>query len=84
MPQVLDSGLDEQLSSLLRSGADIRSIRQLLVRYRNRGFGAQAVYNFLASFRHDASDELEDRVLEAMDIASGYCPPGCRVWEVAP
>ncbi|MDP9507634.1 hypothetical protein Q7O56_01175 [Pseudomonas protegens] len=84
MPQVLDSGLDEQLASLLRKGADIQSIRQLLERYRDRGFGAQAVYNYLALLRHDASEELEDRILEAMDIASGYCSPGCRVWEVAP
>lgn len=37
MPQVLDSGLDEQLASLLRKGADIQSIRQLLERYRDRG-----------------------------------------------
>ncbi len=84
MPQVLDSDLDEQLSSLLRKGADIQSIRELLVRYRDRGFGAQAVYNYLASLRHDAPEEFEDRVLDAMDIACGYCSPGCRVWEVAP
>ncbi|WP_025131676.1 hypothetical protein [Pseudomonas sp. PH1b] len=84
MPQVLDSGLDEQLSSLLHSGADVQAIRHILLQYRDRGFAAQAVYNYLASFRPDASDELEDRVLEAMDMAAGYCSPGCRVWEVEP
>ena len=82
MREALDSGLDEQLSCLLRVGADMESVRNILVLYRDRGFSAAAVYNYLALLRLDASDAAEDRILEAMDIASGHCSAGCRVWGV--
>ncbi|MGC5702492.1 hypothetical protein J4P02_20025 [Pseudomonas sp. NFXW11] len=80
MLETLDTELDKQLSCLLLAGAGIESVRNLLVQYRDRGFSAQAVYNFLAGLRLGASEGLEDSVLEAMDIASGYCSEGCRVW----
>ncbi|NBF02335.1 hypothetical protein GV819_08515 [Pseudomonas sp. Fl5BN2] len=83
MLEALESGLDEPLSCLLRAGADIESVRDVLVSYRDKGFAAEAVYNYLASLRLGASQVLEDRVLEAMDIASGYCSEGARVWDLA-
>ncbi|NAN50256.1 hypothetical protein EX349_03550 [Pseudomonas protegens] len=82
MLEALDRRLDEQLSSLLRAGADIESMRNILLLYRDRGFSAAAVYNYLASLRLEAAEVVEERILEAMDIASGYCSAACRVWGV--
>ncbi|QIH06273.1 MULTISPECIES: hypothetical protein [unclassified Pseudomonas] len=83
MPEVLDAELDEQLSCVLHGAADLEAIRQVLVLYRDKGFSAQAVYRYLGQVRAGAVDAVEDRILEAMDIASGYCPAGCRVWDTA-
>lgn len=83
MREALETGLDEQLSCLLRAGADIQQVRDVLVAYRDKGFCAEAVYNHLASLRPGASEGVEDRILEAMDIASGFCSAGSRVWDVA-
>ncbi|OOV98708.1 hypothetical protein [Pseudomonas sp. MF4836] len=83
MLEALDTGLDQQLASRLRGGADIEAIRAVLVQYRDKGFTAQAVYSHLQFIRLAAPEDVEDRILEAMDIASGYCSAGCRVWDVA-
>lgn len=83
MLEALDTGLDQQLASRLRGGADLEAIRDVLVQYRDKGFTAQAVYNHLQFIRLEAPEDVEDRILEAMDIASGYCSTGCRVWDVA-
>jgi len=84
MAEVLDDGLDQQLTRVLHSALDLQAIRQVLVLYRERGFSAQAVYDRLAHLRLEAVGAEEERILEAMDIASGYCPARCRVWEPAP
>jgi hypothetical protein len=30
--------------------------------------------------RGDADEELEDRILEVMDIVTGFCAPALEVW----
>lgn len=83
MLNALDTGLDQQLWSRLQAGAEIEAIRDVLVQYRDQGFTAQAVYAYLQCLRLEATEDIEDKALEAMDIASGYCSAGCRVWDAA-
>jgi hypothetical protein len=76
----LDGMLDCELRQALIEGVEIPLMRNILVRYRERDFPPQAVYELLDSMRVGAGEDIEDRILELMDIASGFCSPHMRVW----
>lgn len=76
----LDCFLDEELVFALNNGSDIISIREILVRYQESGFSAASLNKFLESMRVGADDALEDRILELMDIVSGFCSVSLKVW----
>ncbi|MDX9669425.1 MULTISPECIES: hypothetical protein [unclassified Pseudomonas] len=76
----LDKPLDDELSGALKRGGDLLSIREVLLKYRDKGFSAASVNELLGSMRGDADEELEDRILEVMDIVSGFCTPALEVW----
>lgn len=80
MMKTLDKPLDDELSGALRRGHDLLSIREILLKYRDKGFSAISVNELLGSMRGDADDELEDRILEVMDIVTGFCAPALEVW----
>ena len=76
----LDVVLDSELRYALSRQDAMAVMRNILVKYRDRGFGQKSVYELLNSMRKDADEDLEDRILELMDIASGFCSPHMRVW----
>jgi hypothetical protein len=52
----------------------------ILREHKNWGLARQEAYEALDSLRGGASDQLEDRILEVMDVVSGFCAPHYRVW----
>ena len=85
MKKVIDS-LDGDLISAIRSNADLLSIRAILLEYKNRGIQAEEINELLADFlsyvqTSGVSDELEDKILEVLDIVTGFCSPFLKVWE---
>ena len=76
----LDDRLDNELFFALNNGCDVASMRKILVKYQENGFSAASLHEFLSSMRFGADDELEDRILELMDIVSGFCSPFLKVW----
>lgn len=73
--------IDADLSAQLRAGADFAALYPLLRRYWDLGIDADAVLEHLRTLRGAMDDQArEDRVLELMDIACGFCSPALRLW----
>ncbi|MDX2285333.1 MAG: hypothetical protein NW241_14305 [Bacteroidia bacterium] len=53
---------------------------ELLAAYRDAGGTQQAAMQLLESLRHIQGEDWENRVLEVLDIACGFCRPELRVW----
>jgi hypothetical protein len=73
--------LAQNLRCLVRSEAPLRQIVDDLRKYRSRGTSRDEVQHALESLRAEAQSESEeDRILEILDIVSGFCPPENTVW----
>ncbi|WP_080435599.1 hypothetical protein [Burkholderia ubonensis] len=80
MTTELDIVLDRELRNALENGANLDLLRAILVKYREKGFGQNSVNELLGQVRGDVTEDIEDRILELMDIVSGFCAPNMRVW----
>jgi anthranilate phosphoribosyltransferase len=76
----LDIVLDSELRSALEGDCDFNLLRAILMKYREKGFSSESVYEFLGTMRSGVAESTDDRILELMDIVSGFCSPGMRVW----
>lgn len=72
--------LAEAIAQALARGASLAEIAALLRRLRDIGLSQAAVYEAVEASRAGAEDREEDRLLEVLDIVSGFCAPGLRVW----
>ena len=76
--------MNEQFLVALREaverGAPLEEIVGILRMWRERGLTAEDASKALELLREGADEQLEDRILEVMDIASGFCRPELRVW----
>jgi type II secretory pathway component PulF len=74
--------LSRELETVVSSGMPLRQIVSALREYRRSGVSRREVQLALESLRDQAKDEaIEDRILEVMDIVSGFCPRESTVWE---
>ncbi len=75
--------LSQELETVVSSGMPLRQIVSALREYRRSGVSRHEVQLALESLRDQAKDEaIEDRILEVMDVVSGFCPQESTVWEV--
>lgn len=61
-------------------GAPLEEIAGVLRIWRERGLTAEEASRALELLRENADEQLEDRILEVMDVVSGFCRPELRVW----
>ncbi|MDN7908564.1 hypothetical protein QZM18_31240 [Burkholderia diffusa] len=80
MTTELDVALDRELRDALEASADFGLLRDILVKYRERSFSSESVYELLGSMRDGVTEDIEERILELMDIVSGFCSSNMRVW----
>ncbi len=76
----LDAVLDGELRDALEKDCGLDLMRAILLKYKDKGFGYESVYELLGAMRGNVSEDIEDRILELMDIVSGFCAPNMRVW----
>lgn len=76
----LDSVLDRELRNALEKNCEFELLRVILVKYRDMGFSSDSVYGLLDVMRVSVAEDVEDKILELMDIVSGFCSPNMRVW----
>jgi anthranilate phosphoribosyltransferase len=71
-------GLQQVISAQVPLAQIVSSLRE----YRRQGVTRHEVQSALEALRESAPDEAtEDRILEVMDIVSGFCPRESTVWQ---
>ena len=66
----------------LSSSASFDAIVAILRLHRDKGLTKGDAYRALEALRGTVDVETEDRLLEVLDVVSGYCQLKYRVWEV--
>lgn len=73
--------LDKELVSAINGNAELGQIRTILKKYKAHGVPASRVNLLLEEMRCSVSNErIEDKILETMDITSGFCSLSMKVW----
>ncbi|MDN2671323.1 hypothetical protein OX459_07960 [Janthinobacterium sp. SUN026] len=84
MPQTIIADIDKDLLAALDARAGLLTLRAILLRYRASGVTAQQVAGLLQELRSATQEgPLEDVILDALDMVTGWCTPQLRVWDEA-
>lgn len=84
MPHTINAGIDRDLLAALDARAGLLTLRAILLRYQASGVTAVQVAGLLQELRAATQDEaLEDTILDALDMVTGWCGPELRVWDEA-
>ena len=72
----------EELLRMIERDEPLNVLRNKLSEGKTGGLSQQAALQLLQQLRGIVSSETkEDRVLELMDFAWGFCSPALRIWE---
>ncbi|MDO8071976.1 hypothetical protein O3299_10570 [Janthinobacterium sp. SUN176] len=88
MPQTIIADIDKDLLAALDARAGLLTLRAILLRYRASGVTAAQVASLLHELRPSMQNgaqegPLEDVILDALDMVTGWCTPQLRVWDEA-
>ena len=82
MPQTIIADIDRDLLAALDARADLLTLRPILLRYQASGVTAAQVAALLQELRPATQEgALEDVILDALDMVTGWCAPQLRVWD---
>jgi hypothetical protein len=73
-------GLKTEIGDALRRAAPLEEIVDILRKYRDQGLTAKSAAETLEAMRSTFDAQTEDRLLEVLDIVTGFCRPEIRVW----
>lgn len=80
--QTILADIDNDLLAALDARAGLLTLRAILLRYRASGVTAAQVAALLQDLRPATQDgPLEDVILDALDMVTGWCTPQLRVWD---
>ena len=82
MPQTIIADIDRELLAALDARTGLLTLRAILQRYQASGVTPAQVASLLHE-RRPATHEgaLDDVILDALDIVTGWCGPQLRVWD---
>lgn len=81
MAQTIIADIDSDLFAALDARAGLLTLHAILLRYKASGVTAEQVESLLQELRGATQDEaLEDVILDALDMVTGWCGPQLRVW----
>jgi pantothenate kinase-related protein Tda10 len=81
MAQTISADIDRDLLAALDARAGLLTLHAILLRYKASGVTAEQVESLLQELRGATHDEaLEDAILDALDMVTGWCAPQLRVW----
>lgn len=74
--------IDRDLFAALDARAGLLTLRAILLRYKASGVPAAQVAALLHGLRPATQEgPLEDVILDALDMVTGWCAPQLRVWD---
>ncbi|MDN2697879.1 hypothetical protein O0882_16290 [Janthinobacterium sp. SUN073] len=80
--QTILADIDRDLLAALDARAGLLTLRAILLRYHASGVTAAQVAALLQDLRPATQDgPLEDVILDALDMVTGWCTPQLRVWD---
>ena len=80
--QTILADIDRDLLAALDARAGLLTLRAILLRYRASGVTAAQVAALLQELRPVTQEgPLEDAILDALDMVTGWCTPQLRVWD---
>lgn len=80
--QTILADIDRDLLAALDARAGLLTLRAILLRYRASGVTAAQVAALLQELRPVTQEgPLEDAILDALDMVTGWCAPQLRVWD---
>ncbi|NHQ89874.1 hypothetical protein [Janthinobacterium lividum] len=81
MPQTIIADIDRDLLAALDARAGLLTLHAILLRYQASGVTAAQVASLLHELRPATQEgALDDVILDALDIVTGWCGPQLRVW----
>ena len=81
MAQTIIADIDSDLFAALDARAGLLTLHAILLRYKASGVTAEQVESLLQELRGATQDEaLENVILDALDMVTGWCGPQLRVW----
>ena len=81
MAQTISADIDRDLLAALDARAGLLTLHAIMLRYKASGVTAEQVESLLQELRGATHDEaLEDAILDALDMVTGWCAPQLRVW----
>lgn len=80
--QTVIADIDNELLAALDARAGLLTLRAILLRYHASGVTAAQVAALLQELRPVTQEgPLEDVILDALDMVTGWCAPHLRVWD---
>ena len=80
--QTILADIDRDLLAALDARAGLLTLRAILLRYHASGVTAAQVAALLQELRPATQEgPLEDVILDALDMVTGWCTPQLRVWD---
>lgn len=72
--------LRSTLQSAIATELDLMRLRDMLLDFKRAGGEKAAALQVMEQLRAALPEAQEDRLLELMDFAAGFCGPDLRVW----
>jgi hypothetical protein len=72
----------DNICTALQSDASLEVLLKILRSFKESGGKQEEAYSILEEVRKENKGELfEERLLDVMDFASGFCPVDKRIWQ---
>lgn len=71
--------LNERLKTIAFSDSSLRTVSEQLKELVKEGVDKRAIETGLNELRESASESDEDRILEILDLVTGFCGPDLRL-----
>ncbi|MCO7224748.1 hypothetical protein [Pleionea sp. CnH1-48] len=77
---MIDKKLKLKVGSAIRGNLDLAGMSLILKKYEQSGGSQSDAIDTLESMRVGLEEEYEDKLLEMLDVASGFCNSKFKVW----
>ncbi|HMA92605.1 MAG TPA: hypothetical protein VKP30_07960 [Polyangiaceae bacterium] len=76
----MNNALRNSIAEALMRDASVSELATILRKHRDEGLSQQTAYELLEALRKSVDEQREERLLEVMDIVSGFCKADDRIW----
>lgn len=77
---MITSDLKSTIDSAINRNESLLNISVILKKYKEKGVTQSEAIEMLELMRIDTDENYEDRLLEILDIVTGFCDPKYTVW----